>query len=120
MKATLLDQTVIAGVGNIYADESLFLAGIHPLRPADSLTGDDMERLHSAIRLVLSEAIGNRGTMLRDYSPPYGAAGGHQDHLLVYRRTGKPCPRCGTPIERIRVTQRSTHFCPRCQPESRP
>jgi formamidopyrimidine-DNA glycosylase len=120
MKAALLDQTVVAGVGNIYADESLFLAGIHPLRPADSLSDDETERLHGAIRQVLSEAIGNRGTMLRDYYPPYGAAGGHQDHLLVYRQTGRPCPRCGAPIERIRVTQRSTHFCPHCQPEAKP
>lgn len=116
MKAILLDQTVVAGVGNIYADESLFLAGIHPLRPADSLTDDETVRLHSAIRQVLSEAIGNRGTMLRDYHPPYGAAGEHQDHLLVYQQTGRPCPRCGAPIARIRVTQRSTHFCPNCQP----
>ena len=120
MKATLLDQTVVAGIGNIYADESLFLAGVHPLRPADSLTDDEIDRLHSAIRQVLSAAIGNRGTMLRDYHPPYGAPGGHQDHLFVYRQTGKPCPRCGAPIERIRVTQRSTHFCPRCQPEAKP
>ena len=79
MKSLLLDQTVVAGVGNIYADESLFLAGIHPLRPADSLTDEETSRLHSAIRQVLSEAIGNRGTMLRDYRPPYGAEGGHQE-----------------------------------------
>jgi formamidopyrimidine-DNA glycosylase len=116
MKAAMLDQTVVAGVGNIYADESLFLAGIHPLRPADSLTADEIVRLHGAIRQVLSEAIGNRGTLLRDYHPPYGAEGSHQDYLRVYRQTGKPCPRCGTPVERLRVTQRSTHFCPRCQP----
>jgi formamidopyrimidine-DNA glycosylase len=120
IKSLLLDQTVVAGVGNIYADESLFLAGIHPLRPADSLTDGETSRLHSAIRQVLSEAIGNRGTMLRDYRPPYGAEGGHQEHLRVYQQTGKPCPRCGAPIERIRVTQRSTHFCPSCQPEVKP
>ena len=120
MKALLLDQTVVAGIGNIYADESLFVAGLHPLRPADSLTDKEIVRLHGAIRQVLSQAIGNRGTMLRDYRPPYGAEGGHQDHLLVYQQTGKPCPRCGAPIERIRVTQRSTHLCPRCQPAGRP
>jgi len=119
MKPLLLDQTVVAGVGNIYADESLFVAGIHPLRAADSLTDDEIARLHAAIRQVLREAIGNRGTMLRDYRPPYGAEGGHQEHLLVYQQTGKPCPRCGVPIQRIRVTQRSTHFCPRCQAESK-
>ena len=115
IKPTLLDQGVLAGIGNIYADESLFMARIHPLRPAASLTDEDIVALHSAIRQTLSQAIGNRGTMLRDYRPPYGAEGGHQDHLLVYQQTGKPCPRCGAPIERIRVTQRSTHFCPRCQ-----
>ena len=90
------------------------------MRPADSLTDEETIRLHSAIRQVLSEAIGNRGTMLRDYRPPYGAEGGHQEHLRVYQQTGKPCPRCGAAIERIRVTQRSTHFCPRCQPEVKP
>jgi formamidopyrimidine-DNA glycosylase len=120
IKSTLLDQGVLAGVGNIYADESLFLSGIHPLRPANSLTDDDIVALHGAIRQVLNQAIGNRGTMLRDYRPPYGAEGGHQEHLRVYQQTGKPCHRCGTPIERIRVTQRSTHFCPRCQPEVKP
>lgn len=116
MKAVLLDQTVIAGVGNIYADEALFLAGIHPLRPAASLNADEIGRLHAAIRQVLNESLGRRGTTLRDYRPPYGASGAYQEQLRVYRKAGSPCPVCGTPIERIRVTQRSTHFCPQCQP----
>ena len=118
MKALLLDQTAVAGLGNIYADEALFLAGIHPLRRAASLSAEEISRLYDAIRQVLNEAIGNRGTALRDYRPPYGPEGAHQNHLRVYQQTGRPCPRCGAPIERIRVTQRSTHFCPRCQPLS--
>jgi len=118
IKALLLDQTVVAGIGNIYADESLFLAGIHPLRPGVGLSDDEIERLHDAIRRVLREAISQQGTTLRDYRPPYGLEGAYQHQLRVYQQTDRPCPRCGTPIERIRVTQRSTHFCPRCQPAS--
>ena len=115
IKALLLDQTVVAGVGNIYADEALFMAGIHPLRPASSLTGDEIVRLRDAIRAVLQESIDERGTLLRDYRTPYGQDGAYQNRLRVYQQTGQPCPRCGTSIERIRVTQRGTHFCPRCQ-----
>lgn len=115
VKALLLDQTVIAGVGNIYADEALFLAGIHPLRPGASLTEDEIVRLHGTIRQVLAESIGERGTLLRDYRTPYGPDGAYRSHLRVYGQPGRPCPRCGAPIERIRVTQRSTHFCPHCQ-----
>jgi formamidopyrimidine-DNA glycosylase len=115
MKALLLDQTVVAGLGNIYADESLFVAGLHPLRTGADLTEIEIERLHAAIRQVLDEAIGERGTTLRDYHPPYGAEGAYQNHLRVYQQTDRPCPRCGAPIRRIRVTQRSTHFCPQCQ-----
>lgn len=115
MKALLLDQTVVAGVGNIYADEALFLAGIHPLRPGASLTGAEVTRLCDAIRQVLNESIDKRGTLLRDYRTPYGVDGAYRSELRVYGQPGKPCPRCGAPIERIRVTQRSTHFCPACQ-----
>jgi formamidopyrimidine-DNA glycosylase len=118
VKTLLLDQAVVAGIGNIYADEALFLAGIHPLRPGMSLSDDEIERLHAAIRQVLQEAISQQGTTLRDYRPPYGLEGAYQHQLRVYQQTDQPCPRCGTPIERIRVTQRSTHFCPRCQPHS--
>jgi formamidopyrimidine-DNA glycosylase len=118
VKALLLDQSVVAGIGNIYADEALFLAGIHPLRPGVSLSADEIDRLHDAIRQVLREAISQQGTTLRDYRPPYGLEGAYQHQLRVYQQTGRPCPRCGTPIERIRVTQRSTHFCPHCQPDS--
>jgi formamidopyrimidine-DNA glycosylase len=115
VKALLLDQAVVAGIGNIYADEALFLAGIHPLRRGTSLSDDEIERLHGAIRQVLTEAIGQHGTTLRDYRPPYSPEGAYRNSLRVYQQTDQPCPRCGTPIQRIRVTQRSTHFCPRCQ-----
>jgi formamidopyrimidine-DNA glycosylase len=115
IKALLLDQTAVAGVGNIYADESLFRAGIHPLRKASTLTDAEAERLYDALREVLNEAIQKRGTLLRDYRTPYGEDGYFQNHLRVYGRYGKPCPSCGALIERIRVTQRSTHYCPQCQ-----
>lgn len=116
IKAVLLDQRVVAGVGNIYADEALFVAGIHPLRPAADLNAEEVGRLCQALRLVLQESIAARGTLLRDYRTPYGQDGAYQNRLRVYRQAGRPCPRCGAAIERIRVTQRSTHFCPRCQP----
>jgi formamidopyrimidine-DNA glycosylase len=117
IKALLLDQTAVAGVGNIYADESLFRAGIHPLRKASTLTDAEAGRLYDALREVLNEAIEKRGTLLRDYRTPYGEDGFFQNDLRVYGKAGKPCARCGEPIERIRVTQRSTHFCPKCQKE---
>jgi formamidopyrimidine-DNA glycosylase len=117
VKALLLDQTVVAGVGNIYADESLYRAGIHPLRKASTLTDAEAGRLYDALREVLNEAIQKRGTLLRDYRTPYGEDGYFQNDLRVYGKVGMPCPRCGEPIERIRVTQRSTHFCPKCQKE---
>lgn len=115
IKALLLDQTAVAGVGNIYADESLFRAGIHPLRRSSTLTDDELGRLYASLREVLQEAINERGTLLRDYRTPYGEDGYFQNHLRVYGKSGKACPACGEPIERIRVTQRSTHFCPHCQ-----
>ena len=117
IKALLLDQTVVAGIGNIYADESLFRAGIHPLRRSSSLSDQEVERLYLSIRRVLTEAIDKRGTLLRDYRTPYGEDGYFRNDLRVYGRPDRPCPTCGTPILRIRVTQRSTHFCPRCQCE---
>lgn len=115
IKALLLDQTAVAGVGNIYADESLFRAGIHPLRKSSTLSDDELGRLYACLREVLQEAIDKRGTLLRDYRTPYGEDGYFQNHLRVYGKYGRACPSCGQPIERIRVTQRSTHFCPHCQ-----
>jgi formamidopyrimidine-DNA glycosylase len=117
LKTLLLDQTFIAGVGNIYADEALWRARLHPLRAADTLDARDVKRLHRAIRRVLREGIANRGASFSDYVDARGEEGGNQERLAVYRRTGEPCLRCGRRIERIVVGQRSTHFCPRCQPE---
>jgi len=116
IKALLLDQTAVAGVGNIYADEALYRARIHPLRSSASLTDDEVAALYEGLRQVLNESIDKRGTLLRDYRTPYGIEGAFQAELRVYKHAGRPCPRCGAIIERIRVTQRSTHFCPQCQP----
>jgi formamidopyrimidine-DNA glycosylase len=117
LKTLLLDQSFIAGVGNIYADEALWRARLHPLRAADTLTGDETRRLHRSIRQVLREGIANRGASFSDYVGADGEPGDNAERLAVYRRTGEPCYRCGRRIERIVVGQRSTHFCPRCQPE---
>ncbi len=115
LKALLLDQTQIAGIGNIYADEALWYAQLHPLRASNSLNEDEVARLHSGIRLALMEGITNGGSTLRDYRNSYGERGSNQEHFNAYDRTGKPCPRCATPIERTVVAQRGTHFCPFCQ-----
>jgi formamidopyrimidine-DNA glycosylase len=116
VKSLLLDQSFIAGVGNIYADEALWRARLHPLRPADSLDGREVRRLHRAVRQVLREGIANRGASFSDYVSADGEPGANAERLAVYRRTEQPCYRCGRPIRRIVVGQRSTHFCPRCQP----
>lgn len=115
LKTLLLDQSFIAGVGNIYADEALWRARLHPLRPADTLAPDEVRRLHRAIRSVLRQGIANRGASFSDYVDAAGEEGENAERLMVYRRTGEPCYRCGRPIQRIVVGQRSTHFCPRCQ-----
>lgn len=115
IKAVLLDQRVVAGIGNIYADEALFAAGIDPRRPARSLSREDAARLHRCIRQVLEEALLHRGTTLRDYRDAEGRRGRYQSHLRVFRRTGQPCPSCGTPVQQIKVSGRSTHCCPHCQ-----
>jgi len=116
LKTLLLDQSFIAGVGNIYADEALWRARLHPLRAADSLAPDDVRRLHRSVRSVLRQGIANRGASFADYVGADGEPGENAEQLSVYRRTGEPCLRCGTPVVRIIVGQRSTHFCPRCQP----
>ncbi|MCV0403911.1 MAG: bifunctional DNA-formamidopyrimidine glycosylase/DNA-(apurinic or apyrimidinic site) lyase [Chloroflexi bacterium] len=117
LKSLLLDQSFIAGVGNIYADEALWRAHLHPLRRADTLGERDVRRLHRAVRQVLREGIANRGASFSDYVGADGEPGANAERLAVYRRTGEPCLRCGRRIERVVVGQRSTHFCPRCQPE---
>jgi formamidopyrimidine-DNA glycosylase len=115
LKTLLLDQGFVAGVGNIYADEALWRARLHPLRVADTLTADEVRRLHRGVRSVLRQGIANRGASFSDYVGADGEPGANAERLRVYRRTGEPCLRCGRAIERIVVGQRSTHFCPRCQ-----
>ncbi len=112
LKPLLLDQTFLAGLGNIYTDEALHRAGLHPLRHADTLTTDDIAQLHAAIREVLMQGVANRGTNL-DWAYTQGT---NQNALRVFHRHGQPCLTCGTFIERIVLGQRGTHFCPRCQP----
>ncbi len=116
IKPFLLDQTAIAGIGNIYADESLFRAGIHPLRRTDTLTSEEVGRLHEAIRSVLEKGIAHGGTTFSRHQDVWGESGRNRAHLLVYQHEGTPCSRCGTTIVRKVVAQRGTHFCPQCQP----
>lgn len=119
IKSVLLDQHTIAGIGNIYADESLFLSRIHPMRAAYTLSSEESGLLIESIRESLSKGIESRGTSLGTGEGNFssgGHAGGNGENLLVFHRTGKPCPICDTPIERIVVAQRSTHVCPHCQP----
>ena len=111
LKPLLLDQSFLAGLGNIYADESLHLAKLHPLASSDSVTANQAEALHEAIGRVLKEGIRRNGA---SFDWVY-RGGEYQNHFRVYDRTGKPCPVCGTNIERMIVGQRSTHFCPQCQ-----
>jgi formamidopyrimidine-DNA glycosylase len=117
IKALLMDQSVVAGLGNIYADEALFRAGIHPLRPAASLTPREVAALHAGIQGALRTGIEHGGTTFGRHRDVYDEAGTNLEHVEVYRRTSQPCLRCGTPIVRMVVAQRGTHYCPRCQPE---
>ncbi|HEY7115380.1 MAG TPA: bifunctional DNA-formamidopyrimidine glycosylase/DNA-(apurinic or apyrimidinic site) lyase [Tepidisphaeraceae bacterium] len=116
IKAALLDQALIAGIGNIYADEALFLARIHPLTAANTLSPEQVGRLNRAIKLTLRRAIRARGSTLRDFVDADNAPGGYRSRHQVYDRAGETCRRCRTVIERIVLTGRSTCFCPRCQP----
>ncbi len=115
IKKALLDQEVIAGIGNIYADESLFLAGIHPARLVSSLNDQEITGLFSAIQTVLSGAIQNHGTTKRDYRDGNGNSGTNQDYLRVYDRKGLACYHCGNMIVKMNLGGRGTHFCPICQ-----
>jgi formamidopyrimidine-DNA glycosylase len=116
VKAALLDQRAAAGVGNIYADEALWRARIHPLRPAGSLSPEEVAALRKAVREALRTGIARQGATLRDYRRPDGGRGSMQDRFRVYGQAGEPCLRCGTPIEKIRAGGRGTWFCPHCQP----
>ncbi len=115
IKALLCDQDLIAGIGNMYADEALFAAGIHPLRPGGSLSADEVKRLHNAIRQVLRQAIGKKGASIINYYRPDSELGTAHFHFRVAHRRGEVCYNCGTPIQRITVRNRGTYFCPRCQ-----
>ncbi|MFQ5987313.1 MAG: bifunctional DNA-formamidopyrimidine glycosylase/DNA-(apurinic or apyrimidinic site) lyase [Dehalococcoidia bacterium] len=118
IKAVLCDQTFLAGVGNMYADEALFAARIHPLRKGNSLSPQEVERLHGALRRVLEEAIARWGASISDYRRPGGELGAAQFLFRVAHRGGEPCPVCSAPIERIPLRKRGTYFCPRCQARS--
>ncbi|HTZ04877.1 MAG TPA: bifunctional DNA-formamidopyrimidine glycosylase/DNA-(apurinic or apyrimidinic site) lyase [Gaiellaceae bacterium] len=119
LKPALLDQHTVAGLGNIYVDEALWRARLHPLRPANGLDREELRRLHRAIRATLERGIERQGSTLRDYAAPDGASGSMQDEFRVYGREGEPCERCGTPIAKIRLGGRGTWFCPQCQADSR-
>jgi formamidopyrimidine-DNA glycosylase len=118
VKAVLVDQAIIAGIGNMYADEALFSARIHPLRPARSLSTREIKRLHAAIREVLIAAIESKGASVASYFRPGGQTGGAQNGFRVAHRGGQPCPICGGRVQRIVVRGRGTYFCPKCQPEA--
>lgn len=115
VKAALLDQRAAAGMGNIYADEALWRAKIHPLRPAGDLSPAEIRRLHRGINDAIRAGIARQGTTLRDYRTPDGGSGSMQDELRVYGRGGEPCPRCGTEIAKTRAGGRGTWYCPNCQ-----
>src|SRR5579884_2817415 len=117
LKAALLDQRTLAGMGNIYVDEALWRARLNPLRPAADLDRAELRRLHRAIRAALEHGLARQGSTLRDYRLPDGSGGSMQDEFRVYGRRDEPCDRCGTPIARTRVAGRTTWFCPTCQPE---
>ena len=115
IKPLLMDQKRIAGIGNIYSDEILFEAGIHPFRPADSLKDKELKKLHWAIGSILNEAIACGGDTISDYRNILGERGRYQNFHRVYQREGEPCHKCNTPIKRLKLSGRSCHFCPRCQ-----
>ena len=117
IKAILCDQTFIAGVGNMYADEALFVAKIHPLRPGGSLSQNEVKRLYNAIQRVLLSAINDKGASVDTYFRPDGETGTAHFQFQVAHRRGKSCPVCGTPLQRISVRNRGTYFCPNCQPQ---
>ena len=118
IKQVLLNQEVVVGIGNIYADEALFYARIHPLRRANSLTPQELQLLHEGIISVLMLGIEHGGTSFNDYRDLWGEAGENFNHVHVYHQDGKPCPRCGSIVERMVVAQRGTHYCPTCQIQS--
>lgn len=115
IKPVLLDQEVVAGIGNIYADEALYMAGLHPGRRSDGLTAREVKELYRAVKDALSEGVLHRGTSIQNYVDAAGRKGSHQDFLKVHYRAGQPCPRCGTSVTKIKLGSRGTYFCPTCQ-----
>jgi len=115
IKTILLDQTVLAGIGNIYADEALFLSAIHPSTPLVNVPVQKIKKLSEAIPKILHAAIKNQGTTLSDYRPPEKKEGHNQHYLKVYGRESSPCYKCASPIKRVKINNRSSHFCPQCQ-----
>jgi formamidopyrimidine-DNA glycosylase len=116
IKGLLLDQSVVAGLGNIYVDEVLFAAGVHPTRKANTLDSAEIEAVYSATRDILREAIELRGTTFDSYHDAFGETGKYQHRLKVFAHAGEPCSVCGTEIQKLRVAGRGTHVCPNCQP----
>ncbi len=115
VKSAILDQRAVAGLGNIYADEALWYAGVHPLRPAGALDENEVAEVRRAIRRALRIGIRRQGATLSDYRTPNGGRGAMQDEFKVYGRAGRPCLRCGTPIEKIHIAGRGASYCPGCQ-----
>jgi len=115
VKQVLLDQEIVAGIGNIYADEALYLAGLHPGRRADGLSAREAKKLYRAVKEVLREGILHRGTSIQHYVDAVGRQGSHQDFLRVHYRAGQPCPRCGNPVVKVKLGGRGTYLCPACQ-----
>jgi len=120
LKTILLDQALVAGLGNIYADEVLFFCGFHPTTPADRLSSEDCQRLHHQIQRTLTLAIAAGGTSFSDYRQVTGINGNYGGLAQVYGRKGQDCHQCGTPIEKLKLAGRSSHFCPQCQPLNKP
>lgn len=118
IKEVLLDQTFIAGLGNIYADETLYRATIHPLAPANSLERDQMVKLYLGVIEIIRFALAEGGSSIRNYRNAFGEQGNFQNYMKVYGKEGEPCDFCTTPIEKITVANRGTHFCPECQKRS--
>lgn len=116
IKGLLLDQSIVSGLGNIYVDEVLFAAGVHPTRKASTLTPEEIKAIHAATRDILGRAIELRGTTFDSYHDAFGENGKFQHQLQVFTRAGEPCPVCGTDIQKSRVAGRGTHICPTCQP----
>jgi len=116
VKGLLLDQSLVAGLGNIYVDEVLFAAGVHPVRKADTLASAEVEALHAATLDILGRAIEARGTTFDSYHDAFGETGKFQHQLRVFDRGGEPCPACGAEVVKLKVAGRGTHVCPECQP----